>query len=177
MNNKIVLLFAIFVLFFGIACASTVSRSFSSTSVEPGADLTVTLTVEVTGNESYYAIDELVPEGWIVKDSGSGSAEHQGHIKWVAIDNAENTTNTYTLTAPNQIETAIFNGTYMFEGMGQEAEIAGAKQANVIQEIPLPVPAPAPHETDYTIPIVIGAIIAVIIIAVVVFEKKKTKAK
>ncbi len=70
MGKKIILVFAALVILAGGSLASGVSRSFSS-NVEPGADLKVMLIVETEGDETYYAIDELVPKGWTVKSSGS----------------------------------------------------------------------------------------------------------
>lgn len=134
MNKTIILLIAICILVAGYACASTVTRSFSSTTVQPGADLTVTLTVDITGAETFYAIDERIPttpSGWTVKDKGTGNTEHTGHVKWVEFQGAKDTTVTYTLTAPSQTGTATFPGIYMFEGMPSEAQIAGQNQVSV----------------------------------------------
>ncbi len=172
MDKKIILLAIALVVLASGCFASSVTRSFSG-SVRPGEDLTVTLTVDVGDGETFYAIDELVPEGWIVKNIGTGSAEHQGHIKWVTIEGAENTTNSYTLTAPGTAETAVFSGTYMFESMDQEAEIAGTKQANVRQAVQQPTATPAPQQMDYTLLIAVVAIVAVIVIAFIVLKKKK----
>ncbi|MDP2974222.1 MAG: hypothetical protein Q8N60_04170, partial [Candidatus Diapherotrites archaeon] len=132
MNKKNFLLPALFILLFGCAFASTVTRSFSATTVRPGADLTVTLTVDITAAETYYAIDEVFPSGWIVKPgSTTGSAEHAGHLKWVVTEGAVNTTYTYVLTAPNQSGTANFSGIFMFEEMGSETAIGGQTQVTV----------------------------------------------
>jgi len=61
----------IFVLFIPLVLAGTVSRSFSSTSVDTDSHVTVTLDVDVVeGLEDYYAIDEIYPSGWVVTDRG-----------------------------------------------------------------------------------------------------------
>ncbi len=136
MNNKAVLLFAIFVMFFGSAYASTVSRNFSETTVEIDSNVTVTLTVDITGSETYYAIDESIPTGWTVAyaDNEPDSIQQSGHIKLVVIENATNTTHTYILTAPNQAETTTFLGIYMLEGMNNEAQISGENQVTVASD-------------------------------------------
>ncbi len=162
MNKKAILLFAICILVAGNACASTVARSFSATTVQPGADLTVTLTVDITGSETFYAIDELVPSGWTVKDSGTGSAEHTGHVKWVEIQGAKNTTLTYTVTAQSEPGTATFAGTYMFEGMPNEAQMAGQTQVSV---------GATAGSTDLLAPLV--ALVVIIAIVAIAVKRKK----
>ncbi|MDP2974057.1 MAG: hypothetical protein Q8N60_03325 [Candidatus Diapherotrites archaeon] len=162
MNKKAILLFAICILVTGYACASTVSRSFSSTTVQPSADLTVTLTIDITGIETFYAIDELVPSGWTVKDAGTGSAEHKGHVKWVVIQGAKNTALTYTLTAPSEPGTATFAGTCMFEGMPGEIQIAGQTQVGV---------GATGGSTDLVAPLI--ALVAIIAIVAIAVKRKK----
>lgn len=131
MSKKNFLLPALFILLFGCTFASTVTRSFSATTVQQGSDLTVTLTVDITGTETYYAIDERVPSGWTVKDAGTGSAEHSGHLKWVVTENAADAAYTYVLTAPSQSGRADFSGIFMFEDMGVETPIGGPNQVTV----------------------------------------------
>ncbi len=133
MKNRIVLLLVIFVLFFGSTYASSVSRSFSAATVEVGSEVTVTLTVNIDGGETYYAIDETIPAGWTViyADNEPDSTQQTGHIKWVVIENAASTTYTYTVTAPGTAETATFSGVYMFEEMASETQIAGENQVTV----------------------------------------------
>jgi hypothetical protein len=46
--------------------ASDVTRSFSTSSIDPNGTLTVDLAVDVTGTEEYYAIDEEVPPLWTI---------------------------------------------------------------------------------------------------------------
>jgi len=174
MDKKIILLVAVFVLLLGSSFASSVTRSFAG-SMQPGADLEVTLTVEADGGESFYAIDELVPEGWTVKDSGTGAAEHAGHIKWVVIEAAENTSYSYTLTAPSQEGIASFSGTYMFESMLQETGIAGATEVNVKAAQTPPATQPTGQGIDY-ITIAIAVVLIVIVLAVA-FKFGKAKVK
>ena len=47
---------------------SSIRRSFQKTVLEQGEIITITLNVFVEGDESYYAIEEHIPVGWIVID-------------------------------------------------------------------------------------------------------------
>ena len=109
-----------------------VVRSFSSDEVVVGEDLVVTLHVNVS-DADYYAIDEFVPVGWVVKDSGTASTNHIGHLKWVVIQDAVDTTYTYSLTAISGGETVVF-GEYMFDGMQAVEEIGGKSIVMVLAE-------------------------------------------
>ena len=171
-KRKILVILALF-LIMESCLASEITRSLSSATVAPGEDLTVTLTVTVDGDETFYAIDELVPTGWTVKDAGSGSAEHEGHIKWVIIESAENTSYTYTLTAPIGEGTTTIVGMYQFEGMAAEADITGTTSVSVAEANQPPVTPPAQTAPDYTLPAIALAIAAVVIVAFVVYSKRK----
>lgn len=131
MGKKSVLVIAAFLLLLGFSQASTVSRSFSSTTVNPSSNLTVTLAVDVTGSETYYAIDESIPSGWAIANRGTADNNQAGHLKWVVIENAADKTYTYVLTAPSTARTTTFSGIYMFEGMASETQIAGQNQVTV----------------------------------------------
>ena len=137
MNKKKLLIITMicFILFLGVVQSSDIYRSFSSTTVAPKEDLNVTLTVDITKGETFYAIDELVPEGWAVKDAGTGSVDHAGHIKWLVIQDAENTLYNYILTAPSIEEQTTFEGTCIFEG-GNLKQIVGQSQVSVSNKIP-----------------------------------------
>jgi len=128
MDKKIIPLLLAVALFCGSAYASEISRSLSAAAATPGSDITVTLTVSISGGETYYVIDETVPSGWAIKDPGSGATDQPGHLKWVVIQDAQNTAYTYALTAPEQPGTGSFSGKYMLEGMASEAEIGGQNQ-------------------------------------------------
>jgi len=170
MNRKIILLVATFMLLLASGYASTVTRSISPATVQPGADVTVTLSVDVTDGATYYAIDEMPPSGWTVKDEGTGSSVHEGRLKLLVIEDAANMDYTYVLTAPSS-GTGSFSGTYMFEGDSGEISIGGASSVTVSTggELgPGPAPTTAP---DYTLPIV--AALVIIVIAVVAYKKMR----
>jgi hypothetical protein len=162
LKARFLLVSAVLLLFCASAFAGTATRSLSSASVAPGADLTVTLAVDVSGDESYYAVDELVPAGWTIKDSGSAATEHTGHLKWVVIQNAVDTSYTYTLTAPSTAGQTTISGTVMFEGMDAEEAIGGQTSVTVSTGStpgPGPGPSPAPAPTiDWTI-VLIGIVL------------------
>ena len=164
MNKKTMLIIAAMLLLLANSHASTITRSFSNTTIQTESDLTITLTVSITAGETYYAIDETIPSGWTTSDPGTGATDQAGHLKWVVIQNAENTTYNYTLTAPAQPETTTFSGTYMFESTTQEAQISGQKQVSVGSQAPKPT-------TDY-LTIGIAAIVALILL-VIAYKKMR----
>lgn len=170
MNKKTMLIIATMLLLLGSSHASTVTRSLSATTVEPNSNLTVTLTVNITEGETYYAIDETTPSNWTISDPGTATTDEPGHLKWVVIQNATNTTHTYSLTAPAQEETTTLSGTYMFEGMAEETQIGGEKQVSVGSQGPGSIAQPT---TDY---LTIG-IVAIVAIILLVTAYKKTRLK
>jgi len=131
MDRKILAFLAVLLLS-GSACAGSVTRSFSPQAVEPGKDVTVTLMVDVSPGETYYAIDEALPGGWQAKESADASMEQEGHLKWLALEGAEDTEYTYVVAVPNAEGIGEFSGIYMFEGMNEEAEIGGSTGIEIV---------------------------------------------
>jgi len=124
-KNCLIPVLIVWINLIGVAGATSINRSLSWQPVGSGEDITVNLTVDITGNESYYAIDELIPGGWSVKASGGGSLLQAGHIKWVVISGAINTVYTYVITSPTIQGTTQFTGYYLFEGDDAEKLIGG----------------------------------------------------
>jgi hypothetical protein len=152
----------------GLVAASTVSREFGSDTVLPGEDLAVTLRVSIDGDETFYIIDELVPEGWTIKEPGTGSSEHAGHLKWIVIQDAGNGDYSYILTAPATEGTTVFDGSYIIEGMLGEGKITGQSQVSVSAQMAQP--------QDYTLAVI--AIVAIIAAATVLaLFSRKNKGK
>jgi len=171
MDKRIFLVLIAFSMVLGCAFASTITRSVDSATVAPGADVKVTLTVDITGGETFYVIDEIFPSGWTVKDAGTGSTGQAGHLKWVVIQDAKNTTYDYVLTVPATVGTETFSGTYMFEGMASEAQIQGIQGIEFVTPSVIP-----PAETNMDFPmVIIAAIVMIIVIAVVAISMKKKK--
>ncbi|MBW2989157.1 hypothetical protein KY358_02445, partial [Candidatus Woesearchaeota archaeon] len=116
--------------------SSIVVRQFSSMEIYAGENLTVTLEVLTRGGDSYYAIDERIPVGFTIIDNGGGDQSEAGSLKWAVIENAEDTTYTYTVRA-DQEGSHILSGAYMFEGDTEPASILGQALVNVLSsEIP-----------------------------------------
>jgi len=109
-----------------LASASGVTRSFSKSPVPPAETVTVTLDVAVTGGETYYLIDEAVPQGWTIINPDP--ATQAGHFKVAVIQGAKSTSYTYEVKAPALDGTYTFSGTYMFEGMKSQGSIGGQKE-------------------------------------------------
>ncbi|MCX6814870.1 MAG: hypothetical protein NTY20_04455 [Candidatus Aenigmarchaeota archaeon] len=109
-----------------LASASGVTRSFSKSPVYPGETVIVTLDVAVTGEETYYLIDEAVPQGWTIINPDP--ATQAGHFKVAVIQGAKNTSYTYEVKAPALEGTSTFSGTYMFEGMKSQGSIGGQQE-------------------------------------------------
>lgn len=108
-------------------CATTVTRSVSSTA-NKNTDVTVTLDVNV-GTATYYLIDEQFPSDISVK-SVSGGGDYtttSGHIFWVVLQDAQDTSYTYTINTGNTDRTIQFIGTYGAED-SDEADILGDNQ-------------------------------------------------
>ncbi len=135
MNVKAIVASLLLVLFLlsPSALAGTVTRGFSSTTLSPGDQLTVTLTVDVDeATEDYYAIEEDYPDSWVILDNGGLNDSETGLLKKVVIENAQDTQYQYILQAPSQTGIHTWSGTYMFEGMSSESNIPGQTQVDVI---------------------------------------------
>ncbi|MFH1224327.1 MAG: hypothetical protein V1676_00815 [Candidatus Diapherotrites archaeon] len=105
-----------------------VERSFSTGTLSEGQTLTVTIKVS-TGGATYYAFDEVLPEGWVAVNTGL-STEHIGHAKMVVIEGAADATFSYDVVVSGKGARA-FSGGYMFEGMANESAIAGSSSVTV----------------------------------------------
>ena len=120
-----------------VFASGSVSRSFSTSTFCNDREFNVILTVDVVG-ESFYAIDEVVPPGFDIVNSGGGdSVTNPPHLYWTVLQNAQDTTFTYTLRAPESPTPAQFGGTYGFENR-TESPILGTTQISVIECPPEP---------------------------------------
>lgn len=111
------------VLLVPLASASTVTRSLSKNAVSPGETIAVTLDVAVTGGESYYLIDDAVPQGWAIVNPDPQT--QAGHFKVAVIQGAASTSYSYEATAPQTAGSYAFSGTYIFQGTNTETPIGG----------------------------------------------------
>jgi len=93
----------------------------------------IELAVEINEGETYYLIDEVIPEGWnVISASDGGSYEaFPGHIRWVVIQNAYDYIYSYELEIPTGVGRGVFHGLYMGEGDKVEQPIMGESVINV----------------------------------------------
>lgn len=128
--------------------ASTVTRSFSSPTVAPGAEVGVKLAVSEVGIEGSYIIEETVPVGWTIVDAG-GLTQEGNQLSMVLVEGldlakVQNTIYIYKVSAPQKLGIYPFSGTYLFENMlAGSVPIAGDTQVAVQAQL-APVPAPVP---------------------------------
>jgi len=101
-----------------------VTRDFSSSNVSENSLVNITLNIQLNG-ATYYSIEENIPSGYTIINNGGADASQTGRLKWLVIQNAQNTSYTYTLRAPSINGTYAFSGTYMFEGDTHEKLIGG----------------------------------------------------
>jgi hypothetical protein len=119
---------------------SSVCRDLPEGNQTAGSTITVELDV-TTGSADYYTIDETVPAGWTVTSAtGGGNYTAQaGHVKWIVISGATDTTYSYTVEIPCAANgTYTFDGIFMMEGMGSNETICGDTQVTVTEEEPVP---------------------------------------
>ena len=114
-----------------MAFASTVTRTVSSTAGK-NADVTVSLAVDMDPGETYYVIDEKLPTALTVT-SASNQGDYTttpGHIFWIVISGAADTTYTYHINTGSQDGTYTFTGTYGSE-ITSERAILGSTSLTV----------------------------------------------
>ena len=148
MDKKSLPLVCIFsvLLLVSICQASSVSRTFSKTTASPLENINVNLTVSITApQDTYYAIDESYPSGWAVMSTG-GDTNQSGHVKFIVLDSAVNTNQTYVIRAPASSGTYTFSGVYMFNTTyPNELPVSGPNQVTVVSSDTTP-----PSFTVYT---------------------------
>ncbi len=113
---------------------SVVIRSFSSTTVSAGSQIDVTLDVLMINNETFYAMEEYIPEGWVVIEDGGGATANLNRLAWVVFDMINllpNTTLIYTVQAPSSTGNYDFDGIYQFEGFADTVTTKGQTTVTV----------------------------------------------
>ena len=130
--KKIMLIILLGILILPGIFASSVTRSFSSTNLNSGDTLTVTLDVVVDSGDTFYLIDELYPStSWNVLSNGGGDElSNPTHIFWTVLSGATSTTYVYTLQVPNEPGIHTFSGESGF-GLNPTANILGPTQVTV----------------------------------------------
>ena len=139
------------------ATTHSATRSFSSASVAPGGELT--LTISATGYGSAGSVEETLPEGWIYVGTNlllEPTVDGQKHVFTLFGDDAF----TYTVTAPST------TGPYNFSGIlknfdfvpvviGGESSVTVEDSTVTPSPSPSPAPSPAPgttHSATRTLP-------------------------
>ncbi|MFH1072717.1 MAG: LamG domain-containing protein [Nanoarchaeota archaeon] len=124
--------------------ASIATRSFSGSSPYFANDvITVSVTVKPKNDETFYGLEEHIPQGFIVIESGDANFNQaQNVLRWVALD-YENPdtplpdviTKTYTVQAPASPGIYDFVGLFQFEDdpRNTNQDIAGP---TVVQVVP-----------------------------------------
>ncbi len=120
--------------------ASSVTRTFSKTQAGTGEEITVYLTVSVTGGETYYVVDDTYPAGWAVTNT-TGNMSQPLHVKFAVSQGVANTNHTYKIRAPTQEGAYAFSGVYVFEGISSPSQVLGQYQVNVAASLCI-------HESD-----------------------------
>ena len=130
----------IFIILIPAVLAGTVTRSFSSTTVDQNEQIVISLIVDVdeTIPEQFYAVDDIYPSGWTIIDEGLLDIQESGHAKGANVtmpqestDPVPDITYTYTIQSPSSTGTYTWSGNYMFEGMSSEQNIGGQTQVTV----------------------------------------------
>jgi len=129
-----------------MAMAGSVTRSFSSNTVAPGGEVTVTLNVNLDPGDNVVTIEEeRFPVGWTVVESSLQEKPNSANaFRDVFFQNVQNTY-TYTLRAPGSAGQGTFVGTYVLAAGNQitgQGPIGGSSQVTV------QAAAPVPTDTD-----------------------------
>jgi uncharacterized lipoprotein NlpE involved in copper resistance len=103
-----------------------VVREFSESSVKVGESVTVKLHINLKEGQTYYLIDETVPNDFEIV----GEHENENRIKIAVIQDAKSTVYEYIIKAIKSGE-YFFDGEYVFEGMETPAKIIGDNRITV----------------------------------------------
>ncbi|MBM3880301.1 MAG: PQQ-like beta-propeller repeat protein [Verrucomicrobia bacterium] len=98
---------------------------------QPGASLTVVLTVLPDTNVSAYAVEDEPPAGWVVArvDGGGFADAARGKVKWGPFFDAAPRVLTYQVTPPGEaVETGRFHGWVAFDGV--LGEVGGQRETH-----------------------------------------------
>ena len=114
---------------------TTVTRSFSNNTPVASSTLNVSLAVNVVSPDTYYAIDETVPTGWVISNPGTGDTSQANHIKWVVISGATSTTYQYTVLVPSTASgTSTFSGIFGTNSINPPITITGSSSVAVTSQ-------------------------------------------
>jgi hypothetical protein len=128
--------FLLVVLFCSFVFSSSVVRDFP-TVVSPNQEFKVSLAVSVSAEDTFYGIEEWLPDGFVVVNPDGGDISLKYQIKWLNINAIPGEgAIIYTLRAPSTPGKYVFDGQSMFET--QEAPVrTGGDSEIVVSEEPL----------------------------------------
>lgn len=110
--------------FFGLG---GVERSFDKDVVAPGERIEVSLNIRLNEDQTYYLLEESIPEGFVVL----GDVAKDNKVRLVEIQNAESNVFTYSVEAPSERGVYTFYGEYGMEFINGTRDIAGANEIRV----------------------------------------------
>lgn len=117
--GAILLIILIQVFFYG---GENVNRSFSDSKVGPGESFDVTLDIRLDSDQTYYLLEETIPEGFVTENENAKGNK----IRLIEIQGAESTVFTYTVKAPMEPGTYEFYGQYGVALVKGTRDIGGA---------------------------------------------------
>ena len=120
-----IIIIALVLIIVGVERENTIKRDVQKKNAKPGEIITITLDVSVKDDQTYYALEEYVPKDWVIVDSGGGASSDPHILNWVVFQNAQDTTHTYTVKAPNQEKDYTFSGIYIFNDLTEPTPIKG----------------------------------------------------
>ena len=104
-----------------------VERTFEKEIVAPGETIKVQLHIKLDKDQSYYFIEEIVPEGFVVLDD----VARENKIRLAKIQNAESTTFSYMVEASQEKGIYTFSGEYGIEFVNGTRNIEGTNRISV----------------------------------------------
>lgn len=112
--------------------SSKITREVSSNTVAPGDTIDVILKVSIKNRETYYVLEELIPEKWtLVESYNGGENKNSNALRWAVIQDAKDTEYKYKVKAPEETGKYTFSGEYMFEGFEEAKNTKGTTTITV----------------------------------------------
>ncbi|MFH1588153.1 MAG: hypothetical protein ABIA76_02350 [Candidatus Diapherotrites archaeon] len=182
MLNKKILLIALFlVLLLPVCFAEMEVKRTVKGNAEPGKTINIEININLNGEEpSSLIVTEDIPTGWELVSSTPNAVSFENKIKWLLYGNKlQNiTTLKYSLKAPaNFSDKEALSGNW--KTLEETWPIAG--DLFISKAVPEPEPTPPPQpptepepiQEDYTMYIIGGLVLVIIIIGALFVMKKK----
>lgn len=114
---------------------SFVNRTFSNSTISPSDEINVSIDVRVLEeNTTYYMVEEIVPVGWTITVHNGANTTNTQKLRWYYINEsgANNITYWYMVQAPANTGEYEFSGSYLFQGMNDNASTQGDTNVSVV---------------------------------------------